>query len=43
MGELLIAVAVMCVTFGVLGGWAFRADRDRRRALGAPPQKKEVV
>lgn len=43
MGDLLMALVVMCVTFAVLGGWVFRADRDRRRSLAAAPQKKEVV
>jgi hypothetical protein len=32
MGQLVVSVVLLVVVFGVLGGWAFREDRRRRRA-----------
>lgn len=32
MGQLVVSIIVLMVVFGVLGGWAFREDRRRRRA-----------
>jgi hypothetical protein len=32
MGELVLSVVLLVAVFGLLGGWAFREDRRRRRA-----------
>ena len=32
MGELVLSIALLVAVFGLLGGWAFREDRRRRRA-----------
>jgi len=32
MGQLVLSIVLLAVVFGVLGGWAFREDRRRRRA-----------
>lgn len=43
MGELLLAFVVLCLTVGVLAGWAVRTDRRRRRAAEATLSKIEEV
>jgi hypothetical protein len=30
--QLAISIALLALVFGLLGGWAFREDRRRRRA-----------
>jgi hypothetical protein len=30
--QLVFSIALLVVVFGLLGGWAFREDRRRRRA-----------
>jgi hypothetical protein len=32
MVELLFSIVLLVTVFGLLGGWAFREDRRRRRA-----------
>jgi hypothetical protein len=32
VGQLAASIALLVLVFGVLGGWAFREDRRRRRA-----------
>jgi hypothetical protein len=32
MAQLALSIVLLVAVFGVLGGWAFREDRRRRRA-----------
>jgi hypothetical protein len=32
MVQLTLSIVLMAIVFGLLGGWAFREDRRRRRA-----------
>jgi hypothetical protein len=32
MVQFILSIVLLVVVFGVLGGWAFREDRRRRRA-----------
>jgi hypothetical protein len=32
--QLALSIALLVLVFGLLGGWAFREDRRRRRAEG---------